>query len=132
MAVFSMRSKSNRKVKPAARLGWVHEARARKEARARDGVTVRQLRDMSWALVWSDGFVNGPNGAILPHEQVWRGPASALRVQFFHPITGALVSRVPALLCASCGDAVVGDASVMDKRGRCPCCARGARARRSA
>ena len=53
-----------------------------------------------------------------------------VRVQYFNPITNELVARVPAHVCGTCSDVVPGDR--LDRKGRCPCCARDARLEKSA
>lgn len=54
------------------------------------------------------------------------GAHPGVLVQVTHPITGELVRRVPAIVCAGCNDVVLAGVGI-DKRGRCACCARLAR-----
>jgi hypothetical protein len=51
------------------------------------------------------------------------GPAT-VRVQFRDPQTGELTARVPAFVCALCGDVLLGANNQLDVRGHCSCCAR--------
>lgn len=62
-----------------------------------------------------------------------RPPSREVRVQFYNPLTGAVVSRVLAKVCTvpDCGDVLL-DPKRIDRLGRCPCCAQKARLERSA
>lgn len=54
-----------------------------------------------------------------------------VRVQFTDPLTGELQQRLPAVVCASCADVVIGVAGV-DHTGRCARCTRSKTKRPSA
>lgn len=55
----------------------------------------------------------------LARALVHDGPG--VRVQITDPRTGDLLARVPAVICAACGDVVLAGVHI-DVLGRCACC----------